>query len=246
MTSTQTTEERRAELAEALAETRERIAAACAKAGRAPEEVQLLPITKNFPASDVALLHELGCTEFGEAREQEAGAKAAELAALGIRPRWHLIGRLQRNKARAVLRWADVVQTVDSLRLAEALAKAAARSLAEGERSTPLDVLVQVSLDGDPDRGGVPQDQFPDLVSKITQSSELNLSGVMAVAPLGSNPHDAFGELAEVSRRLRSEHPGAVVVSAGMSGDLEAAIDHGSTCVRVGTSLLGARRLTSP
>ncbi|MGW0523388.1 YggS family pyridoxal phosphate-dependent enzyme [Crossiella sp. NPDC003009] len=239
-------EERKAELAAALAELQERIATACVKAGRDPGEVQLLPITKNFPASDVALLTELGCTEFGESREQEASAKAAELAEAGIHPRWHLIGRLQRNKARAVLRWAGVIQTVDSVRLADALAKAVAKARAEGERAGPLDVLVQLSLDGDPQRGGVPQDQLAELVAKITRSGELTLKGVMAVAPLGSNPHDAFGELAEVSARLRNEHAGAVVVSAGMSGDLEAAIDHGSTCVRVGTSLLGGRRLTSP
>ncbi|MCK2240267.1 MULTISPECIES: YggS family pyridoxal phosphate-dependent enzyme [unclassified Crossiella] len=246
MTGELTREQRRAELAAALTEIRERIDAACAKAGRDPAEVQLLPITKNFPASDAALLAELGLTEFGESREQEAAAKAAELAAAGIHPRWHLIGRLQRNKSRAVLRWAGVVQTVDSVRLAEALAGAVAKARAEGEREAPLDVLVQLSLDGDPHRGGVPQDQLAELVAKITRSGELSLKGVMAVAPLGSNPHDAFGELAEVSARLRDEHPGAVMVSAGMSGDLEAAIDHGSTCVRVGTSLLGGRRLTSP
>ncbi|MBP2473664.1 pyridoxal phosphate enzyme (YggS family) [Crossiella equi] len=240
------TEARRAELAENLAGIEERIAAACRAAGRDRDEVQLLAITKNHPASDVALLHELGLTEFGESREQEAAAKAEELAALGIRPRWHLIGRLQRNKARHVIKWADVVQTVDSVRLAEALAGAVARARLAGERDHPLAVLAQVSLDGDPHRGGVPQDQFADLVGKITQSGELTLKGVMAIAPLGSNPHAAFGELAEVSRRLRSEYSGADMVSAGMSGDLEAAIDHGSTCVRVGTSLLGERRLTSP
>src|SRR5690606_28966897 len=142
----------------ALAGLRERIDAACAAAGRRPEEVRLLPVTKTFPASDVALLTELGLTEFGENRDQEARAKAGELHELvpGGGYRLHMIGTVQRNKARSVLRWASVVQSVDSIRLADALARAVAAAREAGERDGPLEVLIQASIDGDPARGGCP------------------------------------------------------------------------------------------
>ncbi|SHF33515.1 YggS family pyridoxal phosphate-dependent enzyme [Streptoalloteichus hindustanus] len=239
---------RTAELAAALAALRERIAAACAAAGRDPDGVRLLPVTKTFPAEDVARLVDLGQAEFGENKEQEAGPKAAELARLrpGAPARWHMVGRLQRNKARAVVRWAGVVQSVDSPRLADALVRAVAAAREAGERSEPLDVLVQASIDGDPARGGCPLPDLPALADKIAQSGELTLRGVMAVAPREMTPDAAFSALATAADRLRNDHPSAVELSAGMSGDLEQAIAHGSTWVRVGTALLGGRRLASP
>ncbi|MCP2256973.1 hypothetical protein LX15_000656 [Streptoalloteichus tenebrarius] len=241
-------DDRTAEIAGALARVRERIAAACAAAGRDPAEVRLLAVTKTFPAEDVARLADLGQTEFGENREQEAGPKAGELAALrpAVPVRWHMVGRLQRNKARAVVRWAGMVQSVDSPRLAEALARAVAAAREAGERGGPLDVLVQASIDGDPARGGCPLPELPALADKIAQSGELMLRGVMAVAPLGMAPEAAFSALRTAADRLRNDHPTAVELSAGMSGDLEQAIAHGSTWVRVGTALLGGRGLASP
>mgnify|MGYP001228059566 CR=1 FL=1 len=240
--------ERRNELAESLRQVRERIAAACAAAGRDPAEVRLLPVTKTFPGTDVALLTDLGLTEFGESRDQEARPKVAEVAELrpGVSARWHMIGRLQRNKARSVVRWADVVESVDSARLVEALERAVATARESGQRREPLQVLVQASIDGDPARGGCPLPDLPGLAEKIARSSELELRGVMAVAPLGMEPEAAFSALAEAASRLRSDHPDATEISAGMSGDLEAAIRYGSTCVRVGTALLGRRALASP
>ncbi|WP_432845453.1 YggS family pyridoxal phosphate-dependent enzyme [Amycolatopsis sp. CA-161197] len=239
---------RRAELAASLAAIEDRIAAACATAGRARDEVRLLGVTKTFPASDAALLVDLGLRNLAENRDQEAGPKAAEVGELrpDAAPRWHMVGSLQRNKARSVVRWAAEVQSVDSARLADALGRAAGNAREAGERSDPLDVLIQVSLDGDPARGGTLLSDLGALADHITHVGELRLRGVMAVAPREEDPGRAFALLAQVSERLRKDHPNAAEVSAGMSHDLEQAITHGSTCVRVGTALLGGRGLASP
>ncbi len=240
--------ERADELVAALAAVRERIAAACSAAGRDPSGVRLLTITKTFPAADVALLADLGLSGFGEARDQEAVPKVAELAGLrpGAGPRWEMVGRLQRNKARSVARWAHAVQSVDSPRLAEALGRAAVAADEAGERSGPLRVLVQASIDGDTGRGGCPLPALGALADSVASTDGLQLAGVMAIAPLGKEPDEAFATLAGSAARIRRDHPAATELSAGMSGDLEAGIRHGSTCVRVGTALLGGRRLISP
>jgi pyridoxal phosphate enzyme (YggS family) len=240
--------DRRGEIESALTEVRDRIAAACRAAGRAEDAVRLIAVTKTFPASDAALLVDLGMTDLGENREQEAGPKVAELREL--RPdaavRWHMVGRLQRNKARSVARWAAEIQSVDSVRLARALDRAAGNAREAGERAGPLDVLVQASIDGDPDRGGCPLDTLNELADEVAGSGDLRLRGLMAVAPLGADPADAFDSLARAADRLRRDHPDATELSAGMTNDLEIAITHGSTCVRVGTALLGTRGLASP
>lgn len=239
---------RREQLATALVVVRERIALACEKAGRSPGAVRLVAVTKTFPATDAALLTDLGMLDLGENREQEAAGKVDELREL--RPdapvRWHMVGRLQRNKARSVARWAAEIQSVDSVRLARALGKATGNARAAGERTEPLDVLVQASIDGDPERGGCPLDSLGELADEVAGSSELCLRGLMAVAPLGMAPEEAFGALARAAERLRRDHPAATDLSAGMTNDLEIAITHGSTCVRVGTALLGTRGLASP
>jgi hypothetical protein len=242
------TDARLAELTANLAVVRERVAAACAAAGRDPAEVRLLAVTKTFPAEDVALLGDLGLADFAENRDNEAAAKVVELALLRPdRPvHWTMVGRLQRNKARSVVDWANEVQSVDSGRLADALGHAARRSLDRANRAEPLDVLVQASVDGDPGRGGCPLPDLPALSDHIAASDALRLRGVMAVAPLGMPPDQAFERLAAAARRLRADHPAATWLSAGMSGDLAQAITYGSTCVRVGTALLGSRPLASP
>ncbi|ANN18981.1 YggS family pyridoxal phosphate enzyme [Amycolatopsis orientalis] len=240
--------DRKAELAASLAQVEERIAAACKAAGRDRDEVRLLAVTKTFPALDAALLTDLGAFDLAENRDQEAGAKAEEVAALrpDARVRWHMVGSLQRNKARSVVRWADEVQSVDSERLADALAKATRSALDSGQRDHPLDVLIQVSLDDDPKRGGFRVNEVGRLAERIGHVGDLRLRGLMAVAPLGIDPAEAFEKLARASERLREDHPNARELSAGMSNDLEQAIAHGSTCVRVGTALLGGRGLASP
>lgn len=245
-------QQRRAELAASLEIVRGRIDDACAAAGRDPGEVRLLAVTKTFPASDAALLADLGLCDLAENRDQEAAPKAVELAAQrpGLPVRWHMVGRLQRNKAKSVARWASEVQSVDSQRLAEALAAAVRNAREAGTRSEPLDVLLQASLDtaGDAERrGGCPLGDLPELADVIARSGEsLRLRGVMAVAPLGANPEPAFVRLAEAHELVKRDHPDATDLSAGMSGDLETAVAHGSTCVRVGTALLGGRSLASP
>jgi len=238
---------RRDELAAALARVRGRIAAACAAVGRDPAQVRLLPVTKTFPARDVALLADLGLLDAAEARDSEAVAKMAEVVALrpAVGVRWHMVGRLQRNKSRSVARWAVQVQSVDSARLVEALDRAARAAGEAGQRHGALGVLVQASLDGDPARGGCPLPRLEALADRVAAASQLRLEGVMGLAPLGADPEAAFAQLGAAAQRLRRSHPGAVEFSAGMSGDLEQAITHGSTCVRVGTALLGDRPLTS-
>jgi PLP dependent protein len=240
--------DRLAEIEAALGAVRARIRGACEAAGRSEETVRLIAVTKTFPASDAALLTDLGVADLGENREQEAGPKALELRELrpDVSPRWHMLGRLQRNKARAVAKWAAEVQSVDSDRLVDALDKAVRNARDAGDRDAKLDVLVQVSIDGDPTRGGAPLDTLAPLADHVARSGELVLRGLMAVAPLGMTPDEAFERLLEAAVRLRDDHPEATEISAGMTGDLESAIAHGSTCVRVGTALLGARGLASP
>jgi pyridoxal phosphate enzyme (YggS family) len=239
---------RLAEIETALTEVRARIAAACHAAGRATDTVRLIAVTKTFPAADAALLTDLGITDLGENREQEASPKVADLREL--RPdadvRWHMLGSLQRNKARAVARWAAEIQSVDSDRLVDALDRATGTAREAGERIAGLDVLVQVSIDGDPTRGGVSLDTLKPLADHVARSGELRLRGLMAVAPLSMSANEAFERLAEAADRLREDHPEATELSSGMTNDLESAITHGSTCVRVGTALLGTRGLASP
>jgi pyridoxal phosphate enzyme (YggS family) len=240
--------DRQQELAESLREVRGRIEDACRAAGRDPGAVELVAVTKTFPPVDAALLSDLGLAEFGENRDQEARSKVA--AFREFRPeatvRWHMVGQLQRNKVRSVARWADVVESVDSERLVTALHSAVTAAYEAGERSHPMEVLVQVNFEERPERGGCRPEEVPVLADRIAETNFLQLRGVMAVAPLSGAPDVAFATLSRIGERLRRDHPEAVEVSAGMSGDLETAIAWGSTQVRVGTALLGGRRLTSP
>ncbi|OLT17760.1 YggS family pyridoxal phosphate enzyme [Actinomadura sp. CNU-125] len=232
-----TPEERRAELAEGLAAVRARIAAACAAAGREEREITLIAVTKTFPASDVRLLAGLGLTEVGENRDQEARPKAADCADLPLT--WHFVGRLQTNKARAVAGYADVVHSVDRPRLVRAAVGRADRA------GRTLRCLVQVSLDETErreGRGGAAPEDAPALADEIAAAAGLELGGVMAVAPLNGDPLPAFARLADTAAEIRRNHPGAPIVSAGMSGDLEQAIACGATHLRIGTALLGGRR----
>ncbi|WP_084478875.1 YggS family pyridoxal phosphate-dependent enzyme [Nocardia jejuensis] len=237
-------QERTAQLTAALTALTERIDAACRAADRAPGSVRLLPVTKFHPASDIEILYELGCREFGESREQEAAGKVAQLGHLS-RVRWEFIGRLQRNKAKSVATWANTVYSVDSERLATALDSGVRAALDSGDRETPLRVLIQVSLDEDPTRGGVGDESLLALAEQVEKSESLQLAGLMAIPPMDVEPDIAFARLARIHSSLLSEHPKARELSAGMSGDLEAAVRHGSTCVRVGTALMGARPITS-
>jgi hypothetical protein len=241
---------RPAELAARLAAIRSRIAAACASAGRDPAEITLIAVTKTYPASDVLALAGLGLTDFGENRDQEAEPKAAAVSGAGQPVTWHFIGQLQTNKANSVARYADFVHSVDRIRLVRALGTAARAADRE------LTCLVQVSLDpGDADgdasaagraeqaRGGVPPAMLTEVAAAIEAEEGLTLGGLMAVAPLGTDPGTAFAPLRRLSDTVRSVNASATLVSAGMSGDLEAAVECGATHLRIGTALLGDRRL---
>ena len=229
--------DRRDEVRAGLEEVRRRTSSACAAAGRDPDEVTLVVITKYFPASDVRLLAELGVRHVGENRHQEAVEKHDACADLDLT--WHFVGGLQSNKAAAVGRWADVVQSVDRDRLLPGLRRAA------HERGRPLDVLVQVSLDVDAAeagrRSGVHPAEAALLAREVAATEGLRLRGVMAVAPRDGDPAQAFARLAGVAAEVRAEVPSAVWVSAGMSGDLEEAVRAGATHVRIGTAVLGNR-----
>ncbi|MBN4927908.1 YggS family pyridoxal phosphate-dependent enzyme [Hoyosella rhizosphaerae] len=228
---------------------RTRIAYAAKAAGRSPSDVTLLPVTKYFPATDVHILYRLGCVDFGESKVQEASAKIADFAALAPDARdvsWHMIGRLQRNKANHVARWAAWVHSIDSERLAVALSRGVEAAMHAHERSTRIKVCIQVSLDGDPSRGGVQPMDVHGLADVIATLPGLELAGLMAVPPIAADPEQAFADLQRLHERFVIAFPSATTLSSGMSGDAESAIQHGSTCVRVGTALLGLRPITSP
>jgi hypothetical protein len=224
---------RLAELGANLAGVRARLDAACAAAGRDPAGVSLVAVTKTWPAEDVRRLAALGIRDVGENRDQEARPKAAACAELGLV--WHFVGQLQTNKARSVTGYADVVHSVDRPRLVAALDRGAEQA------GRQVGVLLEVRLDGEQGRGGAAPDDVSALAGLVAGSSALRLLGVMGVAPLGADPAPAFARLAAAAAALRAEHPQATWVSAGMSGDLEAAIAAGATHVRVGTALLGRR-----
>ena len=230
------TELRRRDIAAGLAAARERIATATVQAGRDVGSVELVVVTKTFPAEDVSVLVDLGVRHVGENRDQEAEPKAAALAGSGLV--WHFIGQLQTNKARSVVGYADVVESVDRLKLVGALSRAASALRPPDHR---LRCLVQVCLDDQLGRGGAEPGQVAEIAAAIATAPGLALGGVMAVAPLETDPDDAFARLAEVAGTVRGSHPEADVVSAGMSGDLEAAIRHGATQVRLGSAVLGYR-----
>ena len=249
--------DRDTELTHALASVRSRLAAAAEAAGRNVGEIEVLPITKYFPATDVVTLSRLGCRVVGESRDQEARAKVAEVTRLlatsahaGVgNPRWHMVGHIQRNKAKSVARWAHTAHSVDSAHLVTALDKGVAAALAEGCRTAPMRIYVQVSLDGDESRGGIDVSRpgaVDQVCDQVEDSKNLDLVGLMGIPPLDSDPDEAFDRLQSEHRRVLESHRDAVGLSAGMSNDFEIAVKHGSTCVRVGTALLGPRRLPSP
>jgi PLP dependent protein len=244
---------REMELTDALAALRRRLTAAAEAAGRKVDEIQLLPITKFFPATDVAILSRLGCGAFGESRDQEAAAKADDVAQLLGRPdpplQWHMVGQIQRNKARSLAHWAHTAHSVGSSRVVGALDRAATTALDDGSREQPLRIYVQISLDGDVSRGGVDVSDaaaVDEICAQVDAADSLELVGLMGIPPLDWDPDSAFERLQSEHHRVRQAHPEAVGLSAGMSNDLESAVKHGSTCVRVGTALLGPRPLPSP
>jgi pyridoxal phosphate enzyme (YggS family) len=227
--------DRKQELQANLQDVERDISQACIVANRNREDVTLIAVTKTWPASDVDLLAELGVTNVGENRDQEAKPKHDEVQAKNLI--WHAIGQLQTNKAKSVAAWADVVHSVDRVDLVTALTKAVAN------RETPLGVLIQANLDPVPteNRGGALPDEIMNLADLISSSSGLKLQGVMGVAPLGGDDDMAFARLQEFANLIQAKFPEANWISAGMSGDFATALKYGATHLRIGSSILGKR-----
>lgn len=235
------------DLAHRLQTVRERIARATAEAGRPADSVRLLAVSKRHPASAIREAYALGQRDFGENYVQELIAKAEELADLRDLS-WHLIGHLQRNKARKIAGVARSVQTVDSIDLADELAKRAAalgdeRARQLGEAGRWLDVLLEVSIAGETQKTGVDPRSLGALIDAIEATPALRLRGLMCVPPVSERAEDARRHFERLAA-LREEHGGAPrlpELSMGMTHDLEQAIFAGATCVRVGTAIFGER-----
>lgn len=227
-----------ADLARNLAEVRGRIAAACARAGRDPSGVRLLPVSKTVPEPRMRAAVAAGMTDFGENKVQEAKAKATALADLpGLT--WSVIGHLQTNKARDVVAFASEFQALDSLRLAEALD----RRLQAAGRS--LDVFVQVNSSREQSKYGLPPDEVADFLTRLPGFASLRVRGLMTLAVFSSDTaavRECFVRLRELRDRLREAgHTGLDGLSMGMSGDFEIAVEEGATVVRVGQAIFGSR-----
>ena len=219
---------RKAEISNNLQEIQVRIAKAAELASRKAGEITLVAVTKTFPVSDIEILYELGIRNFGENRDQEGSVKAPALPSDCV---WHFQGQIQSNKLKSIVEWADVVHSIDDLSHAKKLAALVSAK----------DIFIQVSLDNQPNRGGVIPDLLPEFLTEIQKLSKLRVLGLMAVAPLGIEPATAFEQLRSVQRNIRKTHEIGANLSAGMSGDFEAAIAHGATHIRIGSQILGVR-----
>jgi pyridoxal phosphate enzyme (YggS family) len=219
---------RAAEISANLQAITARIVSAAESAGRDPEEITLIAVTKTFPVSDVKILYELGVRDFGENRDQEGSVKFSELPEDS---NWHFQGQIQSNKLKSIATWADVVHSIDDISHAKKLS-----SLVGAK-----DIFVQVSLDGLPGRGGVNPEQLLDFLAEVSAPTNLKVRGLMAVAPLDEPPLEAFKRLKTLSETVIKTHPNTWEISAGMSNDFEAAISQGATHIRIGSQILGVR-----
>ena len=219
--------DRRSEITSNLQAVRDEISKAVASAGRSLDEITLIAVTKTFPASDVEILRDLGITHFGENRDSDAAPKASTVAGT-----WHFQGQIQSNKLKSITTWANVIHSLDEIRHFEVIEKSAPH---------PLDIFCQVSLDGSEGRGGVSEQKLYELAQAIEKSATHRLQGLMAVAPLGVDPADAFSKLSAIHKAFMADFPKANKLSAGMSGDYKEAIAYGATHIRIGSSILGSR-----
>jgi pyridoxal phosphate enzyme (YggS family) len=218
--------DRKAEISRNLQEVKERINGAAKSVNRDPNEIQLIVVTKTFPISDIEILRDLGESNFGENRDQEAGPKAQTIPAI-----WHFQGQIQSNKIKSICEWADVIHSISSEKEILKFAQSARKH----------QVFLQVSLDGQVGRGGASPAHLAQLADLVNESNNLDLLGLMAVAPLGVEPDKAFTDLAQINQGFAGRYPNSKFLSAGMSGDFEVAIKNGATHIRVGSSILGSR-----
>jgi len=221
------------ELQKNLIEIQSQIKSACETSGRNFDEITLIAVSKTWPASDIRLLHQLGVRDFGESRDQEATMKVSELADLDIT--WHFIGQVQTNKLNHIASYANVVHALDREKTISGLDVAAAKL----DRN--ITGLLQISLDGDENRGGVAIENAFELAQLLSNSKNLTFGGIMAVAPIEMLPDVAFSKLAEIAAEIQSKYPTSKIISAGMSQDFESAVQKGATHLRIGSALLGNR-----
>lgn len=223
--------DRRAEIAQSLNDVRNRVAQATAKAGRLPESVTLIAVTKTYPASDVEILSDLGVRNFGENRSGEGAEKSALVAG-----HWHFQGQIQSNKIGTIAKWANTIHSLDQL------SHVAKFDRAVGEESGKrAQIFIQLSLDGDSTRAGVSGEELLTLGQAVMQANNLDLMGLMVVPPVQADPERAFAEVSDHAERFKREFSTATSLSAGMSGDYEIAIAYGATHIRVGSQILGPR-----
>ncbi len=226
-------------IGERLAIVRSRIARAAARAGRPPDSVRLVAVSKTFPAADVRAAAAAGQVEFGENRVQEGLQKIGETADIGIG--WHLVGHLQSNKARKAAEAFTCIQSVDRVELIERLEAAAS------DAGTRPDLLIQVDLGHEPTKHGAPIDAVRALIERAGACRSARVAGLMTLPPYSEDPEGArpfFRELRELRDRLLEEGVAPSMLrelSMGMSHDFEVAIDEGATIVRIGTAIFGAR-----
>ena len=227
-------------LAERFSAVEARISEACVRHGRNRSEVTLIVVSKFHPAQLVLDLMSLGQRDFGENKDQEASAKAQEVAvALGetSRANWHFVGQLQSNKVKSVLRYAQSIHSLDRPSLLQALAKETAK---EPGRE-PIDVFIELNLTDDPNRGGIQPSSLLEFATQVLEVPGLNLRGVMGVASLDGQVERDFAAIQRASAQLQTLAPEASFISAGMSNDFEVALGFGATHLRVGTAITGPR-----
>lgn len=219
-----------------LRHTRERIETACRAAGRAPDTVRLLAVSKRHPVDAIRQMHALGQVAFGENYIDEGVDKIEALSDLGLE--WHYIGPIQSNKTKLIAAHFDWVQSVDRAKIVRRLDDQRPSHLG------PLNVLVQVNIDEEPQKAGCAPEDLGDLGDRIAGSDNLELRGIMAI-PAAREDRDAqhavFARLRELFEAMREDHPEIDTLSAGMTDDLEAAIAEGATMLRIGTALFGPR-----
>ncbi|TSA20843.1 MAG: YggS family pyridoxal phosphate-dependent enzyme [Actinomycetales bacterium] len=219
---------REVEIETNLAQVISRIEKAAKAAGRSVEEITLVAVTKTFPVSDIEFLYQLGIRNFGENRNQEGSIKAPQLPDDCI---WHFQGQIQSNKLKSIALWADVIHSLDDASHAKKLSSLVANK----------DIFIQLSLDSQPNRGGVAPEELDGFARAIAELGNLKVRGLMAVAPLDEDPNLGFARLKLLSNQLVKTLPMASEMSAGMSNDFESAIAQGATLIRIGSQILGVR-----
>ena len=214
-----------------IKEVQRRVARACERSRRLPEEITLIAVTKTFEATVIREAFDCGIRNFGENRVQEAEGKIGRLSDLKPDVTWHMLGHLQSNKAKTAVEIFDIIHSVDSVKLAEILSRRVQK---------PLPVLLEVNVAGETTKGGFSVDEIVAAVEKIRQLPDLKVMGLMTIAPFVAEPDEVrpvFQKLRELRDSLRLEH-----LSMGMTDDFEVAIEEGATMLRIGRAIFGERR----